>query len=110
MTETARCTKCDSEISKEADRCPECGHEPGSGGIIEGLFTLISIPWLGIGLLFYVVAIWVLATGGYTVVNFTLAMVLITAFNIVPAFILYVSYKNATSGPTDPELFDSFTD
>ena len=109
MTETDKCTKCDSEISVEADRCPECGYEPSSGGVLNGILTFISLPWLGIGALFYVVAIWVLFTGGYTILNFIFAMLLITAFNTVPAFILYVSYRQSTMSPTDPEVFDSFT-
>jgi hypothetical protein len=28
---TAPCEKCQSEIDRTADRCPQCGYEPGTG-------------------------------------------------------------------------------
>jgi hypothetical protein len=45
--ETGTCEKCDSQISLEADRCPECGHEPGSHGIIMSILVYLSILWAG---------------------------------------------------------------
>lgn len=32
MSETAPCLKCRSEISVEAERCPECSYEPNAEG------------------------------------------------------------------------------
>lgn len=46
--ETGACEKCDSQISLKADRCPECGHEPGSHGILGSIFIMLSLLWVGL--------------------------------------------------------------
>jgi len=49
MTDTqsgmALCSKCNSEISKTAERCPQCGYEPGSSIISKLIYWLIALPW-----------------------------------------------------------------
>jgi RNA polymerase subunit RPABC4/transcription elongation factor Spt4 len=45
--DTGNCEKCDSEISLEAERCPNCGYEPASHGwiisIISALFFGLAV-------------------------------------------------------------------
>lgn len=104
--ETAPCQKCDSKISTNADKCPQCGFEPASNGILGSLLALICIPWMGIGLLFYLGAIAALVTGGYSIGGFIAGMLLITVFVAFPASYLFALFSNAERKPTEPvELF-----
>lgn len=106
--ETGTCEKCDSIISVEADRCPECGYEPASSGIISGLFSIVCLIWAGIGLILFLAAFAVLFSGGYSIVNFILALGLITLFSGIPVGYLYGMYKKAQIGPTETvEIFGS---
>ncbi len=41
MAETGTCGKCVSEISVEADRCPECGYEPRTDNKLGQTILLI---------------------------------------------------------------------
>jgi len=36
MDETGHCGRCQAAISRDADRCPDCGYEPASHGRIVG--------------------------------------------------------------------------
>jgi hypothetical protein len=90
--ETAPCQKCDTDISVEADRCPNCGYEPGSGGILSSIFAIICIPWVGAGILFFITLFYAAFTGAYTLGNFLIALVLIPAFFAFPAVYLYGIY------------------
>lgn len=103
---TAPCQKCDSPISTKADRCPQCGFEPGSEGILHGIFTLISFLWLGIGIIFYIGAFGALFTGNYSIGGFLGGLLLITLFSALPFTYLYVIFTTADRGPTEPlEIF-----
>ena len=59
--ETGSCEKCDSQISLEADRCPECGYEPANHGAILSIIAVLSVGvavlLVGLILLVWVVAI-----------------------------------------------------
>jgi len=99
--ELAPCQKCDSDISKDAMKCPECGWEPASSGILHSLIFIICIPWVGAGLIFYLAAFAVLFTGGYSILNFSVALILITTFIAFPVLYLYILFKNADRKPTD---------
>lgn len=100
--ETAACRKCDEQISVDADRCPECGFEPGGSGILSSLFSLLCVPWLGAGVLLYIGAVYAVVTSGYSVVNFIIALILISIFTVIPAANLYAQYANAERKPTEP--------
>jgi len=41
---TEPCLKCETQISPSADRCPECGYEPGSSTISK-LLLVVTLPW-----------------------------------------------------------------
>ena len=104
--ETAPCQKCDSIISINSDKCPQCGFEPASSGILGTLLEIICVLWLGIGLLFYLAAIGALVIGGYSIGGFIAGMLLITVFVAFPASYLFALFSNAERKPTEPaELF-----
>lgn len=55
----AFCRRCDAEISRTADVCPECGYDPGGSArdvagllLAFGLFMLLFVPALGVFALF----------------------------------------------------------
>jgi len=103
---TAPCQKCDSHISTNADRCPQCGFEPGSEGILGTIFSLISLLWAGIGVIFYLGAFAALFLGNYSIGGFLFALLLITVFSAAPITYLFLSIKTADRGPTEPvEIF-----
>lgn len=39
---TGQCEKCRSEIPTQADRCPDCGHEPSSIGLLGKLLGIAA--------------------------------------------------------------------
>lgn len=41
--ETAHCHKCKSEISPEAERCPECGYEPSNIGAVSQIIGFLAL-------------------------------------------------------------------
>lgn len=65
QSETASCKKCQTEISREAIKCPNCGYEPQNTGkrrrqafnVLGVIFTLtiIGIP---LALAFFGLAAW----------------------------------------------------
>ena len=98
----APCEKCDSAISTEADRCPECGYEP-SAGIIGGL-----LMWgLGIlgsfsALIAIISIILIFGDASITTVLFGFGF-----FGVVAATCLglvYFGMKNSARKPTDPPV------
>lgn len=42
--DTAPCSKCGSEIQAAADRCAECGYEPGTSILLRLAFWLFTVP------------------------------------------------------------------
>lgn len=99
MTDTAPCTKCHTEIPTGADRCRECGHEPGPG-ILGGIVMWIC---LSIGSI----------TGTLTLVT---TVVVIDSFPVLQALpvigiagflsifffgTVYAGYRSGQRGPTD---------
>lgn len=113
--ETAPCMKCTTEIPVEAERCPQCGHEPGPG-ILGGIVMWMSGMFASVFVTIAAVSLLLIFTGfpvidGLTVVAFTGG---IGAFF---AGIVYVGYRSARRGPTeqmfgepseDPELEQSW--
>jgi len=98
--DTGTCTKCMSDIPVEADRCPECGFEPGPG-VLGGIFMWISGMLASVCLTIALVSIFIIFTGfpvvgGLTVAAFT---------GGIGAFfgaIVYAGYRSGQRGATDP--------
>jgi len=55
MSDTGTCQKCQSNISIDADKCPDCGYEPSSPGIINTILGLIAFGVFGFCLLLVVI-------------------------------------------------------
>ncbi|WP_121822114.1 hypothetical protein [Halostella salina] len=103
--ETAACQKCTREIPVEADRCPECGHEPGPG-ILGGIVMWVSLMLGSTFLVMSLASLIVIADGfpvmqGLTVAGFTgfIAAVFLG--------IVYAGYKGGQRGPTDEPIGSS---
>ena len=74
--QTGTCEKCDSEISLEANKCPQCGYEPASQGLIVSIGEALSTGAL-ILLGGFILIIWVTAIlTGYSISS----AILLTAF------------------------------
>jgi len=41
----AQCSKCGTEISENAERCPQCGYEPGSSILSKLIYWIFALPW-----------------------------------------------------------------
>jgi RNA polymerase subunit RPABC4/transcription elongation factor Spt4 len=103
---TAPCQKCESQISTKADRCPQCGYEPSSEGILGTIFNLISFLWVGISAILYIIAFAALFLGNSSAGGFLVNILLITAFSAAPFTYLYLSIKTKDRGPTESlEIF-----
>lgn len=102
--ETAQCTKCTREIPVDADRCPECGYEPGTG-ILGGIVMWVSLM-LGSTFLVIALASIIVTADGFPVLQ-GLTVAGFTGF-IAAIFlgIVYAGYKGGQRGPTD-ESFGS---
>lgn len=98
--ETGICEKCDSEISVKADKCPQCGYEPASSGILGGLLSGLSAMAF-ILLAGLVLIVWVVAIG--TDFGFTDALYLTAFFlflMLFPGGVLYAKMNQELKTPT----------
>lgn len=98
--ETGTCEKCDSKISLEADKCPQCGYEPASSGILGGILTWISMM---VFILFggLTLIVWVVAIG--TDFGFTDALYVTVFFLFImaiPGGLLYAKFNQELKTPT----------
>lgn len=97
---TGICEKCDSEISLEAEKCPQCGYEPASHGIIGSIgVTLSLMASILIGGL--ILIIWVVAIGtGFTITNALMLTAFFGFFLLFPVGILFAAMKKELKTPT----------
>jgi len=97
---TGICEKCDSEISLDANKCPQCGYEPASSGILGGILTWISMMVFGLFALLTLI-VWIVAIG--TDFGFTDALY-VTAFflfiMLFPGGLLYAKFNQELKTPT----------
>ena len=97
---TGQCQKCDSIISLNADKCPNCGYEPASHGIIGSIGVGLSA---GASILIggLILIIWVVAIG--TSFSISDAITLSAFFGFIllfPLGILYLAWKKGKKTPT----------
>lgn len=92
--ETGECKKCMSTIPLKAERCPECGHEPSSHGIVGGLLLglLAGAAVLLIGL---ILIIWVVAIGTSFGVGGALTLTAFFGLFLVP--IAWIVWRSANA-------------
>lgn len=82
VAEMGTCEKCASEISTNADRCPQCGYEPANHGIL--LSIIAALTTMGAVLLSgFIVIVWIAAlateftlTGAVSITLFSLFLML----------------------------------
>ena len=85
--DTGTCKQCVSEISIEADRCPECGYEPGYG-ILGIIIILLSLLWIGIiGVVLAVV--WLLVPSEQISMMVALSLTLRLLIAVVPGIVIF---------------------
>jgi len=100
--ETAPCTKCTREIPVEADRCPECGFEPGPG-ILGGIVMWVS-GMIGSTFLVITLAALIVIADGFPVMQALTAAGFTGFIAAVFLGIVYAGYKSGQRGPTDEPL------
>ena len=85
--ETGSCEKCDSHISLEADRCPECGYEPANHGAIVSIIAGLSV---GLAILFagLILIVWVVTIGSGFPISEALILTAFFALFILPSAII----------------------
>lgn len=97
--ETAPCTKCTTEIPVEADRCPQCGHEPGPG-ILGGITMWVSGILGSVFMTIAVVSLVLIATG-VPVINALIVFAFTGGIGAFFGAIVYAGYRSARRGPTE---------
>ncbi|QLC33098.1 zinc ribbon domain-containing protein [Halarchaeum sp. CBA1220] len=98
--ETGTCEKCDSEISLEADKCPQCGYEPASHGILGsigiGLSAGASILLGGL-----ILIIWIVVIGSsLSITDGLIATGFFGFILLFPLGILYLAIQKEMKTPT----------
>ena len=88
---TGECGKCESEISVTADRCPECGYEPGNQGILSKILSLLALGSALIGVIGTLFAVAV-SNASYLVGTWFMIILFFVVFTIIPTVYLYGKY------------------
>lgn len=89
-TRTGKCEKCASEISLDADRCPECGYEPSTSGWIRSIGVGVSVV-ASILLLGLIAIIWLTVFAG--TLALTDGIIATLLFGFVLLFFVWVLYR-----------------
>ncbi|GGN26158.1 zinc ribbon domain-containing protein [Halarchaeum nitratireducens] len=98
--ETGPCEKCDSKISVEADKCPQCGYEPAAHGILGsigiGLAAGASILLGGL-----ILIIWIVVIGSsLSITDGLIATGFFGFILLLPLGILYATIQKEMKTPT----------
>lgn len=97
------CGKCNSTISVDADRCPECGYEPSSMGIIRGLLGFGALNVFMFCMLL-VVIMPILMFDSLTLTSGLIGLVFFGAGAAVSGFFLYGLYLRSQRTPVDDDV------
>lgn len=100
MAETAPCRRCDSQISVEVERCPECGYEPGRS-LISKLTAMLSVPVLAVSLLGVGVTGYALVTGTMSILTAGIGLVLSVLIGLAAVRVILNWYRQGKRKPTD---------
>jgi ribosomal protein L40E len=99
--EIAQCTKCDTGISVKAEKCPECGYEPGSSTFSKLVFWFITGPWAALLLFISLGAPIGLITGELTFGDFFGGIIAIGILGAIPFWHSYRYIQRRSMKPTD---------
>lgn len=102
-SETGTCGKCNSIISVDADRCPECGYEPSSMGIIRGLLGLGAFGVFMFCILL-VVIMPILMFDSLALTSGILGLLFFGGGAAVSGFFLYGLYLRSQRTPVDDDV------
>jgi len=105
MTETGTCEKCQSEIDHDADRCPECGYEPGAGvaTTVIGTLSMVALPLLA----FLTVATVIAAVSAGDVLMGVVGIGVFGTPAAISGAFVYLYAKQGNRTPTDPSISQS---
>lgn len=98
--EMGDCVKCASSIPVEAERCRECGYEPGPGilgGIVMWVSGMVGSVFVTIALTTVVVIL-----DGFPVIDGLIVFLFTGGIGAVLLGIVYAGYRAGLRGPTDP--------
>lgn len=100
---TGTCGKCDSLISVDADRCPECGYEPSSMGIVQGLLGLGAFGAFMFCMLL-VVIMPILMFDSLALTSGIIGLVFFGSGAAISGFFLYGLYIRSQRTPVDDDV------
>lgn len=100
--ETAECNKCKSSIRSDAERCPECGYEPGPG-ILGGIVMWVSGMLASVFITIALVTVIVIATG-FPILDGIAVILFSGTIGAGLAGIVYAGYRSGQRGPADPPV------
>ncbi|MDB2237579.1 hypothetical protein [Halorubrum ezzemoulense] len=95
---TGECRKCKSEIREEAERCPECGYEPGPG-ILGGIVMWVSAMLASVFVTIALTSLIIIGTG-FPIIDGLTVFVFTGSIGAGLLGIVYVGYKSSKQGPT----------
>jgi DNA-directed RNA polymerase subunit RPC12/RpoP len=100
---TGSCEQCGSQIRVEAIRCPECGYEPGSSGIIGSTLVFLSFSWVLLMALILLIA-WLLVPFGELALTDglygTVGLLLFASPGIVVLYLKGLAERKTPTGET----------
>jgi len=99
-TRRDQCFKCDEEISVEAERCPECGYEPG-GTLSTLLAVLIGLPMTLFGGVLLIGVPWVVVTEDVPIVSAIMGLLVAVALAGTGGALLYMIKVAGSQKPVD---------
>jgi hypothetical protein len=94
------CVKCASNIPVDAERCRECGYEPGPG-ILGGVVMWVSGMLASVFLTITVVSLFIITTG-FPIVDALTVAVFTGSIGGFFGAIVYAGVRSARRKPTDP--------
>jgi len=104
MSNTGRCSKCESEISIDAERCPECGYEPSKTGILNGIGMLIAIGILSLSGLITILGPILVVGGDLELSSAAIVSGIFGTIAVVSGFFIYLTFKKTTLTAVNDEL------
>ena len=103
MTDMGKCGKCASEISVEADRCPECGYEPSDSGIISSILFFAAFLVFGFSA-FMILITPILLFEGLEFSSGMFSIVFFGFFASVTGIYMYRKYKESQLTPVNDKV------
>lgn len=99
-TATSACEKCDSQISTNANRCPQCGFEPGAHGILTTLIIMLALGGISL-LLLLILFTWIaVALSSISIMNGLGLTAVFSVLTLPAVVVLYLTTLGERKTPT----------